>query len=765
MKKVIYKLLIGLIFGMFTSTLVAQTFEIRLVENSYGYLEVQMCETSGTGTPTTATWISTINFQIRWLTAISADIDLICSSNDYNIADGWGSMQTHGTYNYRAYYATSTPFNSPTTWVTGEWETITSFKVVTGTGTGTFEVAPDLWVPERLNWAQGNPAVTYHPSVNGQVDNYSFPTIVYNYVWTGAAGGPPQQNNGYKWENNSNWCATCAGDPLPDNSYPYFGQVGSYVLIPAGLSKYPELSTGGDMWGWACNKMFIEAGAHVTVPDLVGNVNSPANLNINGTLKVEGTLNLPALGYSTVTGSTTINSATGIIVEADASGAGSFIDNGTITYGTSGTAKVQTYLANTAVAPNFHFHLVGPTVDITGTGVTLAEFNVANGNTYAYKYDEPTNAWVNYSALTDAVPTAKGIGLSTNDGTPYTMEMTGELKTGNISSAPMTTSGVGSYLLSNPYPSSVFWNDLYSNNGAVVNDKVYIYDATFSGGNYRAYNQGSGGTDDFTGYIQVGQGFFVEAIGNAAFTFDNGDRHHSNAAFYKSGGFSNHLDVRVMGNDSRDGLLIHFYEDAVSGYEANEDVEKMMSFNDDATQCWTVLEDNQQMSINALPIELLNGGMHSVPLSFICGATCDYTMSFVDVETFETGTEIWLEDKLVGGDWVSINLNPDYTFAATPQDLEDRFIIHFFGPTNVDEFDIEATVDIYGYRQYAFVRNNTTETIKEVGIYSLAGELLQDIETVDDKFIKFYVSDVVGYYVIRVITDKNVYVNKVFISK
>ena len=486
------------------------------------------------------------------------------------------------------------------------------------------------------------------------------------------------------------------------------------------------------------------------------------NTTFNNSLTVNGKLIItPDMGVSVI-GSTTINSAEGIVVQANATGIGSFIDNG-ITHGTSGTALVQTYLTGSGTPGTFDFHCVGPTVDITGTGVTLAAFNVVQYETYAYKYNEPTDTWVNYTSLSDPVPTAKGIGLATNDGSTNTMGMTGELVTGNVSSEAMTTDKNGNYLLSNPYPSSIFWDDLYTNNSSRVNDKVYLLDDSFSG-NYRAYNQGSGGSGGFTGYIQVGQGFFVEATSASAFTFDNGDRHHSNADFYKSS-FTNRLDVRVEGNKSRDGLLVHFYESAVLGYEPNEDVEKKMSFSSNAAQFWTVLNDEQQMSINAMPLELLGKGMQSIPMSFICRASSDYTMNFLDIESFEIGTEIWLEDKQVDGDWVSVNNNPNYTFTATPEDLEDRFVIHFFGPTGVDEFSIENTVEIYSYRQNAFVRNNTNEVIKEINIYTLSGELLQDISSSDLKLNKYWVSDKVGYYVIRVITDKNVYTNKVFISK
>ncbi len=421
---------------------------------------------------------------------------------------------------------------------------------------------------------------------------------------------------------------------------------------------------------------------------------------------------------------------------------------------------MQTYLSNDAIAPAFDFHLVGPTVDITGTGVTLAEFNIASGHTFAYKYNEPTNTWDNYYDLADAIPTAKGIGLSTDDGTAYTMEMIGELKTGAISSEAMTIDLNGTYLLSNPYPSSVYWNDLIGNNGN-VNDQVYVYDGT----NYLGYNITSGGTGTFFGYIQVGQGFFVDAIVPTAFTFANGDRHHSSDPFYKSKTYTNRLKVNVSGNESTDGLLIHFYEGAISGYEPNEDIQKKMSYSNNATQFWTVLEGGQDMSINAMPLALLGKGMHSVPMSFICSATGNYTMSFLDIETFEIGAEIWLEDKQAGAEWISLNEYSVYNFTATPQDLEDRFVIHFFGPTGVEEFGVETTVDIFSYRQYAFVRNNTNEVIKQVNIYTLSGELLQNNEPTDIELNKFWVSNKIGYYVVRVITDKNVYTNKVYISK
>lgn len=753
MKRIVYKLTLTLfvLFGFLSSQ--SQTFEIRTSENEMGYLTVQMRETSGVGTPTTTTNIVDITFVVRYPSG-AVDIDLLCSTNDYNIVDGLGGVeQTFDGYDYHYWNASNTPFNPPSTWTQNVWEDIAVFYASGATGSGLFEIAPNNWDGRSLNWNQEG--TDYTPTLNGNVI-YDFPTIVYNYVWVGGNGTNDIRRTA--WDRSGNWRNQC-GESVDDP--PYLGTENVYIPDVTGGSGYVLSSSSvGDPW--ICLNLRIGSGGIINVPELIDETGDP--FNILGDLVVEGELNITQFGQLTVTGSTTINSAEGIVVQADASGVGSFIDNGTITYGGSGSAKVQTYLANSATAPNFHFHLVGPTVDITGTGVELSAFNVANGNTYAYQYNEPTDAWLNYYNLNDPVPTAKGIGLSTNDGIPYTMEMTGELKTGNISSEAMTIDLNGNYLHSNPYPSSVFWDDLYSNNSGNVNDKVYIYDATFSGGNYRVYNQGSGGTDDFTGYIQVGQGFFVEATSATPFTFDNGDRHHSSAPFYKSGIFTNRLDVRVSGNASRDGLLVHFYEGAASGYDANEDVEKKMSYSDEATQFWTVLESGHLLSINALPYDLLGKGMQSIPLSFICSAEGEYFMEFYDIESFDTGTEIWLEDKLTGGDWVSLNNQSEYIFNASPEDDNDRFVLHFFGPTGTEEM-AKPAIDLYSFGSYAYVRNNTEETIKEIRIYSLSGTLMNQITTPDQKFMKLWVSDQMAYYIITVITDQQVYTKKLFISK
>ena len=765
MKKIIRSLFIFLISLVSVSSLIAQSFEIRLTENEVGYISVQMRETSGTGTPTTATPISDISFGIQWLTSLGADVAVICSNNDYGIGDGLGYTSTNGDTTYRRFAITETvpPIYPPSDWVTGEWVTLATIEVNTGTGSGEFKISPDKTGGYDLNISIYDPIVDYVPDINGSATNYNYPTTIYNFVWTGAAGGPPTAHNGNKWENTSNWEGKCSGDAPPGNYFPYYGEAGAYVLIPSGLTNYPEITTGADEWGWACVKMLIEDGAHITVPDLSTNTSTPSRLDISDNLIVKGNLYLPALGYTTVGGSTEIDAAAGIEVQADATGVGSFIDNGTITYGTSGTGKVQTYLTNTATSGSFHMHTVGPTVDIgSAGGATLSAFDLTAGSTYAYDWDESqpvASGWQNIYSNSYLVATGDGIALSTTDATDHTMEMTGTFITGNVNSPSLSYSNNHYELISNPYPSSIDFDAFASANSSVINNGYWIWNPT--SGNYENRVGGAGSQQ----YVQVGQAFFVETNNAGTVQFTNAIRAHSSNSFRDM--LANMLTMKVTGGDMgySDELIVRFTDNATSGYDVNLDGEKWNSMYEDATMIRSIAEDGSELAINVLPLDGLQGDMVSVPVHFDCGYTAEYTFDFEGIDSFEAGNEVWLEDKKDNDKWIYLNNNPHYTFTATSYEPNDRFIIHFFGPTSINDKD-EAKVGIYSWRQYAFINNVTNEKIKKVSIYNMAGSLVTSREIPDgQKLSKIWVSDQMAYYVVQVITESNVYTNKILITK
>ncbi len=763
MKNIYTTVLLFFISIFFANNILAQSFEIRLTESEQGYLAVQMRETSGTGTPTTATPISDISFGIQWLTSLGADVAVICSNNDYGIGDGLGYTSTNGDTTYRRFAITEAvpPIYPPSNWVTGEWVTLATVEVNTGTGNGEFEISPDATGGYDLNISIYDPIQNFVPDINGSAANYNYPTTIYDFVWKGGGTGPGALQT--HWNQTNNWEDECGG-ATPTGYWPY--QTTENVYIPntsSGSGYYPETWNSSSNYSYACNNIIIGNGAHVTVPDLSAQTTG-TYFNIAGNLTIVdgGKLYLPALGYATVGGSTEIDAASGIEVQADATGVGSFIDNG-ITYGTSGSGKVQTYLTNTATAGSFHQHTVGPTVDVAGAGgAVLSAFDVAAGSTYAYDWDEAqpvADGWQNIYSNSYLVATGDGIALSTTDATDHTLEMTGEFITGNTNPPALTYSNNHYELISNPYPSSIDFDAFAAANTGVINNGYWIWNP--GTGNYENRAGGAGSQQ----YVQVGQAFFVETNSAGSVQFTNALRAHSSDAFRET--LPNMLTMKVHGGSMgySDELIVRFTDDATNGYDVNLDGEKWNSMYDDATMIRSIAEDGSELAINALPLEGLQGDMVSVPVNFQCGYTAQYTFDFEGIDSFEAGNEVWLEDKKDNDKWIYLNNNPHYTFTATSYEPNDRFIIHFFGPTSINNKD-EAKVDIYSWRQYAYIKNVTNEKIKKVSIYNMAGSLVSEREIPDgQKLSKIWVSDHMAYYVVQVITESGVYTNKILITK
>lgn len=153
----------------------------------------------------------------------------------------------------------------------------------------------------------------------------------------------------------------------------------------------------------------------------------------------------------------------------------------------------------------------------------------------------------------------------------------------------------------------------------------------------------------------------------------------------------------------------------------------------------------------------------NIPLRFTCGYDTTYLLTFDGMESFSPQIELWLEDLKTGTDWISLNNIPNYAFTASPEDDNDRFVIHFMGPTGVSEA-IPTDIVIYSYNHEAIINNPTTENINRVIIYNLGGAMIMDYAPADDRLIRIPILQPNGYYIVRVITDKHVMSKKIFIN-
>ncbi len=251
-----------------------QTFQVRTIESEYGYVEVQIRETSGINMPTTSTDITDLQFEIRWPQSYGSDVDVDIICADFNLIEGLGGKQVQDANYWRVFAAVEIPFSPNHNWVVNHWESIGIFKVLvtSSTGNGSFQLSPDDWVFQGLNF--GIDGVDYAPLVYSNVTEYNFPTIVYDYVWLGgepASGG----YNESSWSSGSNWEDPCGlrysigNPPTALNN----------CIIPTGRDFWP--TNFNNKTSGVCDILWVRPNALLEIPNGV-------TLTTLGELFIEG---------------------------------------------------------------------------------------------------------------------------------------------------------------------------------------------------------------------------------------------------------------------------------------------------------------------------------------------------------------------------------------------------------------------------------------------------------------------------------------------
>jgi len=236
---------------------------------------------------------------------------------------------------------------------------------------------------------------------------------------------------------------------------------------------------------------------------------------------------------------------------------------------------------------------------------------------------------------------------------------------------------------------------------------------------------------------------------------------------------TNLLKIVTEGGDQGfvDETYIHFREGATTAYDVAYDAKKWYSIDPEATMIWTIASDNTNLAINKLPLEDLHAILNSIPLQFVCGyGGGEYTLSFSELDTFDEGVEIWLEDMLIGGDWINVTAEESvYTFTGLPNEPADSFKIHILDPEVVimdaDEMNMaQSPVKIYASKNNIYIINTVGSIIKDIKIYNISGREVNHKTTSSSGTLNtIQINDKTGYYFARVLTDNNVYTEKVLI--
>ena len=272
-------------------------------------------------------------------------------------------------------------------------------------------------------------------------------------------------------------------------------------------------------------------------------------------------------------------------------------------------------------------------------------------------------------------------------------------------------------------------------------------------------------------YIQPGQSFWVQATGAVAGMNLPLAARTQNIEPYLKDEYPNLLRIYTEGgNETSDETYLRFKEgeDVTAAYDEIHDGINMESdYGELATEINTVSSDGVDLAVDARP--MLSDVPTSVPLSFKPTMAGEYKLHTDEesMSSFPGDVKIMLEDTFIPSqDWIDMRAEGSYTFEATMEDPLERFIIHFWlFDTGIEDGLTYEAIKIYSDRTDAFIVNDSEQLIKEIQVYDIAGNMIANKSTVNAAVTRMYVSDQTGYFVIRVITDKAVYSEKVLITK
>lgn len=384
-------------------------------------------------------------------------------------------------------------------------------------------------------------------------------------MWTGAAN--TDWTDAGNWENNN-----APGLSLTAN-----------INIPTGLTNYPVLVSGQNLYIGSCSNVMIESGASLTV-------NPNAVITNDGTVTNKGNL----IFESDETGSAYIGS-----------GMGDFIGDATIERYIPAKRAFR-FLTSPVTTDDFISNNWQLTTHITGSKVGANGFDITNtGNPSMFGYDNDNQTW-NALPNTDATNLITGVpyrlmvrgdrtvDLLDNFATPSitTLIAKGELTSENTNPSPVAlneTAG-GFSFIGNPFQAQIDMDTVLNSNSTNVLSQFYwVWDPTLGiRGAYATVmlDSGTASAGEQNQYLQAGQACFVQTMASnpASLTFTQASKStvDTETNVFRSSGdktaVSGKLNLKLYEREAytsnkteADGLWI-FFDDAgnndLDGYDA-----------------------------------------------------------------------------------------------------------------------------------------------------------------------------------------------------
>ncbi|MBI9039655.1 MAG: T9SS type A sorting domain-containing protein [Bacteroidales bacterium] len=471
------------------------------------------------------------------------------------------------------------------------------------------------------------------------------------------------------------------------------------------------------------------------------NSGTPANTN-NLIIESGAALTINPSNSLTVAGNLTNNAGTsGLMIKSDATGTGSLIVEGTST----GEINVERYIV--AFSDDIHgWHFLASPV---------ATFNIEGSafepgiNDDIYGWEESTGLWKNYKAgnPTQIVP---GTGYFTAWQSTLVRSFSGTLNNSDISKSNLSYTveniNAGWHLLGNPFPCALKWN-------------ATSWDLSNVNGTAKIWNESAASYSDISqnDIIPATQGFMVYvSSGTNSLTIPKADRAHNSQAWYKNDEI-NKIKLTAFDSEgvSSQESIIKFNNMATEGFDNEFDSYFLAGY---APQFYSVINDNKAVSTNTLP-EISE--QLSISLSFIKNSYSDFYIKAEGIDNIFPLTTVSLVDLKTN---ITQNLseNPVYAFESYEGDEPNRFLLQF-GILGLEEHTIENNLHFYNYNNKLYIFDKKIK-IGTVQIFDMLGKPMMEKEySGQANIINLDLPS--AYYIVRIISDKNLIIGKIYVKK
>jgi hypothetical protein len=463
-------------------------------------------------------------------------------------------------------------------------------------------------------------------------------------------------------------------------------------------------------------------------------VSASAAVAINGdlTIKPGAALSVGASGSLAVTGAFTI--------ESDATGTGSFITDAAT------SANVQRYISGYTDAAH-GWHLLSSPV----AAQAISAFHTPGSTDDFYKWDEPTDTWINRTAdgggLNGAFETNFGVGTGylVSFETTATKTFSGSLNVSNVSvtglsNTPASTAA-GWQLLGNPFSSALTWND-GNWNLSNVDANCQIWNETNASYSVILPN----------GIIPSMNGFMAHAsVDGASMTIPAVSRTHNATNWYKNTEQIEQivLTVRDIEGQTAQPTIIRFEQEATNGYDSQYDSYFLPGF----APMFYSNSQQQNYALNTMP-ELSQD--LTIPLGFVKNSGNQFV---IELTENISGLDLYLTDKQT---LQTVKLNEgDYAFSAQQGDNPNRFELHF-GVVGIENNTLtESALHAWAANGRVYLQNELGPVTMMVS--DLQGRTLLNTNITEKGLTSHPIKLTTGIYIVSIQSAYNTKSMKIFV--